>query len=240
MEELRKKMEERVHFIRRQMEEAAGQAGRAPEEITLLAASKTQSPETVALSAALPIDLFGENRVQELASKFDAGAYGGKQVDMIGHLQKNKVKYTVGRARLIHSVDSLELGQVISKEAGKKGLCQDILLEVNIGREESKRGVFPEELPRLLEEICQLPHIRVRGLMAIPPISAKEGQNRPYFSALRQLFVDIKSKRYDNVHMDCLSMGMTHDYVDAILEGATLVRIGTGIYGPRIYKEETP
>ena len=232
MEEMRRKMEERVHLIRQQMEEAARKAGRAPEEITLLAASKTQSAEIVALSAALPIDLFGENRVQELVDKFDAGAYGGKQVD--------KVKYTVGRARLIHSVDSLELGQVISKEAGKKGLCQDILLEVNIGREESKSGVFPEELSRLLENICQLPHIRVRGLMAIPPISAKEGQNRPYFSALRQLFVDIKSKRYDNVHMDCLSMGMTHDYVDAILEGATLVRIGTGIYGPRIYKEETP
>ena len=126
---MRKKMEERVHLIRQQMEEAARKAGRAPEEITLLAASKTQSAEIVALSAALPIDLFGENRVQELVDKFDAGAYGGKQVDMIGHLQKNKVKYTVGRARLIHSVDSLELGQVISKEAGKKGLCQDILLE---------------------------------------------------------------------------------------------------------------
>ena len=181
MEEMRKKMEERVHLIRQQMEEAARKAGRAPEEITLLAASKTQSAEIVALSAALPIDLFGENRVQELVDKFDAGAYGGKQVDMIGHLQKNKVKYTVGRARLIHSVDSLELGQVISKEAGKKGLCQDILLEVNIGREESKSGVFPEELPRLLENICQLPHIRVRGLMAIPTFLPKKGRTAPIF-----------------------------------------------------------
>ena len=157
---------------------------------------------------------------------------------MIGHLQKNKVKHTVGRAALIHSVDSLELAREISRIAQKKELVQDILIEINLAGEQSKSGVAPEQLEPLLEQVCQLPALRVRGLMAIPPISEKPGQNRPYFSALRQLFVDIKSKKYDNTYMDCLSMGMTRDFCDAIAEGSTLVRIGTGIYGPRMYKEE--
>lgn len=231
--EEQKRMEERVQTVRRQMEEAARQAGRRMEEIRLLAASKTQSAQTVAFSAGLAIDCFGENRAQELVEKMDAGAYGDKPVHMIGHLQKNKAKYVVGRAALIHSADSLELAREICRQAQKKGLTQDVLIEVNLAGEQSKSGVAPRELDSLLEEICRLEGLRVRGLMAIPPVSRQPGQNRPYFSALRQLFVDIKSKRYDNVSMDCLSMGMSQDFCDAIAEGATLVRIGSGIYGPR-------
>lgn len=238
MDERKQAMEERVAAVRQQMEQAARQAGWEPKDILLLAASKTQDAQTVALSAGLDIDLFGENRVQELVEKQEAGAYGTKPVHMIGHLQKNKVKHTVGRAALIHSVDSLELAREISRIAQKKELVQDILIEINLAGEQSKSGVAPEQLEPLLEQVCQLPALRVRGLMAIPPISEKPGQNRPYFSALRQLFVDIKSKKYDNTYMDCLSMGMTRDFCDAIAEGSTLVRIGTGIYGPRMYKEE--
>ncbi len=231
--EEQKVMEERVQNIRRQMEEAARQAGRKPEEILLLAASKTQSAQTTAFSARLDIDLFGENRAQELVEKMDAGAYGDKPAHMIGHLQKNKAKYVVGRAGLIHSLDSLELAREICRQAQKKRLTQDMLVEVNLAGEQSKSGVSPQELEALLEQVCQLGALRVRGLMAIPPAAQVPGQNRPYFSALRQLFVDIKSKKYDNVNMDCLSMGMSRDFCDAIAEGATLVRIGSGIYGPR-------
>ena len=231
--EEQKVIEERVWKIRRQMEEAARQAGRKPEEILLLAASKTQSAQRVAFSAGLDIDLFGENRAQELVEKMDAGAYGGKPVHMIGHLQKNKAKYAVGRAALIHSADSLELAQEICRQAQKRNLVQDVLIEANLAGEQSKSGVAPQELEALLEQVCQLDGLRVRGLMAIPPVSRQPGQNKPYFSALRQLFVDIKSKKYDNVNMTCLSMGMSQDFCDAIAEGATLVRIGSGIYGPR-------
>lgn len=229
----KQEMEQRVSLIRRQMTEAALQAGRRPEEILLLAASKTQDAQTVALSAGLEIDLFGENRAQELVEKLEAGAYGGKPVHMIGHLQKNKAKYVVGRAVLIHSVDSLELAQEINRQAVKRELVQDILIEVNLAGEQSKSGVAPQGLEALMEQVCRLPSLRVRGLMAIPPAAQQEGQNKPYFSALRQLFVDIKSKKYDNANMDCLSMGMSRDFRDAIAEGATLVRIGSGIYGPR-------
>ena len=136
------------------------------------------------------------------------------------------------------NMQKIVLAREISRIAQKKELVQDILIEINLAGEQSKSGVAPEQLEPLLEQVCQLPALRVRGLMAIPPISEKPGQNRPYFSALRQLFVDIKSKKYDNTYMDCLSMGMTRDFCDAIAEGSTLVRIGTGIYGPRMYKEE--
>ena len=233
-------VEENWKQVLDRVQEGAVKSGRDPREVRLMAVTKTVEPVYINRALDLGADLIGENRVQEYLGKRDALHLDGVEKHLIGRLQTNKVKYIVGQVDMIQSVDSMKLAQEISKQSVKHGVTTRVLVEVNIGREESKSGVFPEELPRLLENICQLPHIRVRGLMAIPPISAKEGQNRPYFSALRQLFVDIKSKRYDNVHMDCLSMGMTHDYVDAILEGATLVRIGTGIYGPRIYKEETP
>ncbi|WP_458862362.1 YggS family pyridoxal phosphate-dependent enzyme [Acidaminobacterium chupaoyuni] len=238
VEQAYRQMEERIAQIRGQMEDAAREAGRDLWEIRLMAASKTQALETVAASAKMPIDLFGENRVQELVEKTDAQVYGGKEVHLIGHLQSNKVKHTVGRASVIESVDSAALAKEIARQAAKRQLCQKVMIEVNTGGEESKFGIKPEEIWKLLEEIETMENIKVCGLMTIPPVSQKKGQNRPYFSILRQLFIDIKSKKYDNVSMDILSMGMSRDFCDAIAEGSTLVRIGTGIYGPRIYKEE--
>lgn len=226
-------MRENVQNIREKMARAAREAGRKPEEILLCAASKVQSTETVALAQGLEIDLFGENRVQELCQKFDAGAYGSKPVHMIGHLQTNKVRQTVGRAAMIQSVDSLHLLQAIDAEARRQGLRQDILIEINIGGEESKSGIAPQQICSMLENAAQCSGVAVRGLMAIPPVAEKKGQNRHYFALLRQLFVDISTKTYDNISMDFLSMGMSADYEDAILEGANIVRIGTAIFGRR-------
>lgn len=226
-------MQENVQAIREKMAQAAHAAGRKPEDILLCAASKVQSAETVALAQGLAIDIFGENRVQELCQKSDAGAYGDKPVHMIGHLQTNKVRQTVGRAAMIQSVDSLHLLQAIDAEAQRKGLRQQILIEVNIGGEDSKSGVSPQDVWTILENAAQCTGIFVRGLMTIPPIAEKTGQNRHYFALLRQLFVDIATKKYDNISMDFLSMGMSADYQDAILEGANIVRIGTAIFGRR-------
>ena len=171
MTEQEKYLEENLAKVRARMEDAARRAGRSPQEILLCAASKTQSVETVRLASRLNIDLFGENHVQELVEKYDAGAYNGKPAHMIGHLQTNKVKQVVGRAALVHSVDSPRLMAALEKEAAKKGLCQDILIEVNIGEEASKSGVAEEELWALAEGTQQTPHLRLRGLMAIPPVN---------------------------------------------------------------------
>ena len=176
----------------------------------------------------------GENRVQELTAHLEAGAYEGAMVHFIGHLQTNKVKQVVGKVELIHSVDSERLLRAIHSQAEKLGIVQDILLEVNIAGEESKGGCSPQEAERLAQLTAQLPHVRLRGLMAIPPVSLEIGSNRPYFQAMRQLFVDIKEKMSDNqASIDCLSMGMSGDYADAIAEGSTLVRVGTALFGPR-------
>ena len=226
-------MRENVQLIREKMAQAARSAGRKPEEILLCAASKVQSAETVALARGLDIDLFGENRVQELTQKHEAGAYGDKPVHMIGHLQTNKVRQTVGCAAMIQSVDSVRLLEAIDAEAQRKGIRQDILLEINIGGEKSKSGVSPGEVWAILEKAAQCPAVCVRGLMSIPPVAEKEGQNRRYFSEMRQLFVDIATKKYDNISMDFLSMGMSDDFEDAILEGANIVRVGTAIFGRR-------
>ena len=183
---------------------------------------------------AAGVTVCGENRVQELTAHLEAGAYAGAQVHFIGHLQTNKVKQVVGHVDLIHSVDSERLLRAIDAQAGKLGLCQDILLEVNLAGEQSKGGVPPEALEPLARLAGELPGVRLRGLMAIPPISQNPGDNREYFSKLRQLFVDIKGKILDNqTKIDCLSMGMSGDYADAIAEGATLVRVGTALFGPR-------
>ena len=237
MTEQEKYLEENLAKVRARMEDAARRAGRSPQEILLCAASKTQSVETVRLASRLNIDLFGENHVQELVEKYDAGAYNGKPAHMIGHLQTNKVKQVVGRAALVHSVDSPRLMAALEKEAAKKGLCQDILIEVNIGEEASKSGVAEEELWALAEGTQQTPHLRLRGLMAIPPVSEHEGDNCRYFAEMRNLFVDISAKKYDNVSMECLSMGMSGDYPDAIREGATMIRVGTAIFGARHYSK---
>lgn len=225
---------ENVQAVLAQVRQAALEAGRSPEAVTLCAATKTQTDEAIRQAIAAGVTVCGENRVQELTAHLEAGAYVGAQVHFIGHLQTNKVKQVVGHVDLIHSVDSERLLRAIDAQAGKLGLCQDILLEVNLAGEQSKGGVPPEALEPLARLAGELPGVRLRGLMAIPPISQNPGDNREYFSKLRQLFVDIKGKILDNqTKIDCLSMGMSGDYADAIAEGATLVRVGTALFGPR-------
>lgn len=228
-------LRENVAEVRRRMAEAAVKAGRDPAEILLCAASKTQDADTVRLAAGLDIDLFGENRVQELVAKQAAAAYGEKPLHFIGHLQTNKVRQVVGVASLIQSVDSAHLLNAIQAQAEKKDLCQDILLEVNIGGEASKSGVSPEELDALVETAAQMGHVHVRGLMAIPPAQATPAQTRQYFAQMRQMFERLREQRFENVHMEYLSMGMSGDFESAILEGANLVRVGTSIFGARNY-----
>ncbi len=224
-----------VSMVQSKIAAAAIAAGRSPQEITLCAATKVQSDETIRQAIAAGISVCGENRVQELTAHLAANAYeGAREVHFIGHLQTNKVKQVVGKVDLIQSVDSPHLLQAIHTQADKLDIVQDILFEVNIAGEASKSGCSPELLPQLVQQAAQLPHVRVRGLMAIPPISSAPGANRRYFAQMRQLFIDITQKMSDNQGvMDCLSMGMSADYEDAIAEGATLVRVGTALFGPR-------
>ena len=227
-------LSQNVKAVQEKIAAAARAAGRDPAEITLCAATKVQTDETIQAAIAAGVRLCGENRVQELTAHLEANAYVGADVHFIGHLQTSKVKQVVGRVSLIHSVDSLRLLQAIDAQADKLGLVQDILLEVNAAGEESKGGVSPRELPALAEAACSCAHVRLRGLMTIPPVSAFPGANRKYFSQIQNLFVDIMSKMSDNQSiMDCLSMGMSADFEDAIAEGATLVRVGTALFGPR-------
>jgi pyridoxal phosphate enzyme (YggS family) len=225
----------RIAEVRRSIEAAARAAGRSPSDILFCAASKTQPPETVTAAAALDIDLFGENRVQELIDKYDAGAYLQKPVHMIGHLQTNKVRQTVGRAAMIESVDSLRLLTEISAEAEKKRLIQDILVEINIAGEESKSGIAPGDAERLIEAAESLPNVAVCGLMAIPPAGIPEAESRRYFAEMRKQFERIASAGYKRAKMTYLSMGMSADYTAAITEGANIVRVGTAIFGARNY-----
>lgn len=228
-------MAQAVAEIRAKMDAAARQAGRDPAAVQLCAACKTHTPETIALSARLPIDLFGENHVQELCANCDAGAYCGKPVHFIGHLQTNKIKKVLGKASLIQSVDSPRLLAALEKEAAKLDIVQDILLEVNIGEEASKTGVSPDELWALLDTAAAQPHLRVKGLMAIPPVNDDDAENRALLRQVYKLFVQAGERGYENVQMETLSMGMSGDFENAIREGATLVRIGTAIYGARDY-----
>lgn len=227
---------ENVAVIRNKIASAAIAAGRKPEDIIFVAATKMNDAERVKEAVRAGIDVCGENRVQELLEKNQQGAYKGCPLHFIGHLQKNKVKYLVGLVDLIQSADSQELISVIDKEAKKKNICQDILLEVNIGAEESKSGFRPEEIPGILSEISTYSNVNVRGLMAIPPICSNPAENRPYFQRMKQLFVDNSGKKYDNIHMDFLSMGMSGDYEEAIACGANMVRVGSAVFGARIYK----
>ena len=226
---------ENIANIRAQMAEAAKKAGRDPSEILLCAATKMNDADRVKEAVAAGVDCCGENRVQEIQEKRPQGAYEGKPLHFIGHLQTNKVKYIVGVVDLIESVDRLELLQCIEKQAAKVGVTQDILLEVNIGNEESKSGFTPDGARQIAAEMANYPHVWLHGLMAIPPVSEKPGDNCRYFAEMRNLFVDIRAKKYDNVSMECLSMGMSDDFADAIAEGSTMVRIGTAIFGKRNY-----
>lgn len=214
---------------------AAVRSGRTGEEISIVAASKMNDSEKVKEAISCGITFCGENRVQEMLEKNALNAYDGAHLHFIGHLQKNKVKNVVGLAELIHGADSIGLLQAIGAAAEKAGIIQDVLLEINIGKEASKSGFSEEELPEILFLSSQIQGIRIRGLMAIPPICTDESQNRPFFVRMNQLFVDNKQKKYDNVSMDFLSMGMSADYEAAIECGSNMVRIGTGIFGPRNY-----
>lgn len=236
-EEQKQRMAAAVAEIRATMAEAARRAGRDPAEVLLCAACKTRTVEEVRCSADLPIDLFGENHVQELVEKTDAGAYNGKPGHFIGHLQTNKVNKVVGRAALIQSVDSNRLLDKIEAAAARLGLTQEILIEINIGAEDSKSGVGPDDLWPLLDAAAAKEHIRVRGLMAIPPADADDTQTRRFFARMRELLGAAARRGYGNGQMDILSMGMSGDYAMAIEEGATIVRVGTAIYGARDYSK---
>ena len=233
----REEIAQNIAMIRAQMDAAALACGRDPKEICLCAATKMNDADRVKAAVAAGVDCCGENRVQELTQKQPLGAYEGKPVHFIGHLQTNKVKNVVGAVDLIQSVDRMDLLECVEKVAAKKELVQDILLEVNIGAEESKSGFTVAEARALAEKMGDYPHVRLRGLMAIPPVSEKKGDNLRYFAEMRQLFVDIGAKKYDNVSMDCLSMGMSDDFEDAIAAGSTMIRVGTAIFGARNYNK---
>ncbi|WP_346708351.1 YggS family pyridoxal phosphate-dependent enzyme [Massilistercora timonensis] len=222
--------------VEQNIEEACRRAGRDRSEVTLIAVSKTKPVETLQEAYDLGVRVFGENKVQEMADKYEVLPKDIRW-HLIGHLQRNKVKYIIDKAVLIHSVDSLRLAQTIEKEAKKHNLTAHILIEVNVAREESKFGIFPEDLEALVDEIAKLPHIQVDGLMTIAPFVPDPEENRPVFRELRKLSVDISAKKVDNVNMSVLSMGMTNDYQVAIEEGATMVRVGTGIFGARNYAQ---
>ncbi len=226
---------ENIARIRADMARAALAAGRDPGEIQLCAATKMNDAVAVRVAVAAGVDCCGENRVQELLQKQPLGAYEGRPVHFIGHLQTNKVRQVVGRVDLIQSVDRPALLESIEKTAAQMGLVQDILLEVNIGREESKSGFTPAGAAETAARMAEFPHCRLLGLMAIPPISVEPGGNSKYFAQMHQLLVDIRAKKYDNVTMVCLSMGMSGDYADAIANGSTMIRVGTAIFGPRNY-----
>lgn len=210
-------------------------SNRKPDEITLIAVSKTKPVEMIKEVYGLGIRNFGENKVQELKEKYNLLPKDIKW-HMIGHLQTNKVKDIIDKVHLIHSVDSIHLAEVIEKEAAKKDIIINILLEVNVSGEESKYGIKAEELKKVIEEISKFSHIKIKGLMTVAPYTINSEENREFFSKLRELSIEIKEKNIYNVDMEILSMGMTNDYIVAIEEGSTMVRIGTGIFGERVYK----
>lgn len=223
-------IEENVRAVKARIEKVA--AGRT---VALVAATKMNDAAAIRRAIRAGIDASGENRVQEMTEKLKQNAYDGAPLHFIGSLQKNKVKFVVGNCALIHSVNSSDLLTLIDKKAAGLEIVQDVLLEINIAEEPSKTGFLPRELPQILETAENLSSVHVRGLMAIPPKAEKIGENRGYFAQMRELFIDIGGKKYDNVTMDFLSMGMSDDFEDAILEGSNMVRVGTAIFGARHY-----
>ncbi len=220
--------------VKKKVEEAAIRAGRDPRDITLIAVSKTKPLEDIETLIRIGVKEFGENKPQELKSKYDTVSVP-VHFHQIGHLQTNKVKYVIDRAVLIHSVDSMHLAEQIQKEAEKRDITAQVLIEVNAAEEDTKDGVTIAETPELVRQISQLPNVKIRGLMTIAPFVDDPEKNRPIFRAMHELLLDIKSQRIDNVDMSVLSMGMTNDYEVAIEEGATMVRVGTAIFGARDY-----
>ena len=226
---------ENVKRIKEEMAQAAIRAGRDPKDILLCAATKMNDAEAVREAIKAGVDCCGENRVQELTLKQSQEAYVGAPVHFIGHLQTNKVKQVVGKVDLIHSIDSMRLLEAVNKEAARQGIRQDILLEINIGNEDSKSGFSAEEIPTVLSKIGDFPAICVRGLMAIPPICQNSTDNHKFFQEMYHLYVDITAKKDDNICVDILSMGMSDDFADAIACGSTMIRVGTAIFGARVY-----
>ncbi len=227
-------IKENLAEIRENIRKACERSGRTENEVTLIAVSKTKPLSMIEEAYAAGMSEFGENKPQEMRDKarlMEMPVYW----HMIGCLQSNKIKYVVGTACMIHSVDSLELAQGIEKEAAKKELIMDILLEVNMAEEDSKHGFSAKDVLYAVQEVAKLPHIRLRGLMTVAPYTEYAEENRIYFKKMKELLVDINEKNIDNVCMDSLSMGMSSDYEVAIEEGATMVRIGTGIFGERDY-----
>ena len=227
-------LEENLKKVQENIRIACEKAGRDPSEVTLIAVSKTKPVETLKEAYDLGVRVFGENKVQELDKKIDA-LPEDISWHMIGHLQRNKVKYIAGRVELIHSVDSFRLAEEINIHAKKKGIVIPILIEVNVAEEESKFGVSVEDTEELIRQIAELDGVSIRGLMTIAPYVVDSEENREIFHKIKDLSIDIASKNIDNVSMDILSMGMTGDYMVAIEEGATMVRVGTGIFGERNY-----
>ena len=228
---------ENVARIRSQMRAAALAAGRDPDSVLLCAATKMNDGEAVREAIRAGVDCCGENRVQELTQKLAENAYAGAPVHFIGHLQTNKVRQVVGKVSLIQSVDSLRLLTAIDAEARRQGIIQEVLLEINIGNEASKSGFAPEELETVLPKMGDFPNICVKGLMAIPPIGEKNGDSAIFFQKMCKISVDIIRKKYDNVRVDCMSMGMSQDFPEAIACGSTMIRVGTAIFGPRDYSK---
>ena len=226
---------ENVARIKEEIAKAAIAAGRNPDEILLCAATKMNDAEAVREAIAAGVDCCGENRVQELTLKQSQNAYAGVPVHFIGHLQTNKVKQVVGKVDLIQSIDSMRLLEAVNKEADRQGIVQNILLEVNVAKEESKSGFYLEDMDTVLSKIGNFPAIRVCGLMAIPPICQNSTENHKFFQKMCNLAVDITRKKYDNVCVDILSMGMSDDFADAIACGSTMIRVGTAIFGARSY-----
>ena len=234
-EKLLRDVEYNYHFINERIAEAAQKAGKKREDITFLAATKTVEASVINHAISLGLDQIGENRVQELLSKYDDYDLSHCSLQFIGHLQTNKVRQIVDKVDLIQSVDSLKLAKEISNQSLKHNRTTDILVEVNIGREENKSGVYEENLEELLCQIAELPSVSVKGLMTIPPICDNKHKISNYFNNMHKIFLDISQKKLDNINMTILSMGMSADYYEAILEGANMVRVGSALFGARNY-----
>ncbi len=229
-----KTLQQNIQIVEETITAAAERAGRKREDVLLLAVSKTKPVEVIREAVACGLTSLGENKVQEIMEKYEPMG-DGVHWHLIGHLQTNKVKYIIDKVDMIHSVESLRLAEEINKRAAAKSLVMDVLVEVNMAEEESKFGIQPERVEEFLRQIAPLPHIRVRGLMTVAPFVENPEENRVYFRKRRDLLVDMNQKKIDNINMDVLSMGMTGDYEVAIEEGATIVRVGTGIFGERYY-----
>ncbi|MCR5086300.1 MAG: YggS family pyridoxal phosphate-dependent enzyme [Lachnospiraceae bacterium] len=229
---------EALNTVRREIENACARSGRTPSDVCLIAVSKTKPLSMLEKAMAAGQSDFGENKVQELCEKAEALSGRGVTWHLIGHLQKNKVRKAVAVASMIHSVDSIELAAEIQKEAARIGKTQDILLEINVAQEESKFGLSTEQALPAARAIAEMPNVHLCGLMTVAPYTENPEENRQYFSALRELAVDIQAQNIDNIDMSCLSMGMSNDYTIAIEEGATFVRVGSLIFGERNYGTE--